>query len=310
MQEALVLLLALVIDITWGELPSALHPVVGMGKLTSCLERLAPRQRPLAQLIYGGGVVLVGVTLFALPAYFLLLYLRETSSIAYVIVAALLLKSAFSVGELNKVAFKIKGRLMGDDLGEARGQMRSLVSRDARGLSKPLMVSATVESVAENTCDSFIAPLFFFLLFGVPGAIAYRVSNTLDAMIGYHGKYEYLGKFAARLDDGLNFLPARITGLMMVVAAFLAGKEPATAWRTMLCDHGKTRSPNAGWPMASAAGALGVQLEKVGHYRLGNAKYPLLPETIGSSLKLMRTTVMLWVLICILVEVMKFVLTS
>ncbi len=310
MQEIFILLLALVIDIVWGELPSALHPVVGMGKLTSCLERLAPRQRPWAQSIYGAGVVLVGVTLFALPVYFLLLYLREINSIAYVIIAALLLKSTFSAGELSKVASRIKERLMVDDLGEARTQLKSLVSRDARGLSKPLLISATVESVAENTCDSFVAPLFFFLLLGIPGAIAYRVSNTLDAMMGYHGKYEYLGKSAARLDDGLNFLPARITGLLTVVAAFPAGKEPSAAWRIMLRDHGKTQSPNAGWPMASAAGALGVQMEKVGHYKLGNTKYPLLPETIGASLKLMWTTVMLWALICLVIEVMGYVLAS
>jgi len=281
-----------------------------MGKLTSWLERLAPRQSPLAQLIYGVGVVLVGVTLFALPAYFLLLYLRQSSSIAYVIVAALLLKSTFSVGELNKVASKIKELLMADDLGGARSQMRSLVSREVGGLGKPLMVSATVESVAENTCDSFVAPLSLFLLFGVPGAIAYRVSNTLDAMIGYHGKYEYLGKFAARLDDLLNFLPARITGLLIVASAFLAGKEPLAAWRTVLRDHGKTQSPNAGWPMASAAGALGVQLEKTGHYSLGSAKYPLLPETISGSLKLMWISVVLWFSICLSIEVVRFALTS
>ncbi len=169
------------------------------------------------------------------------------------------------------------------------------------------MVAATVESVAENTCDSFVAPLFYFLILGVPGAIAYRVINTSDAMIGYHGECEYLGKFAARLDDVVNFLPARITGLMIVAAAFLSNKGGATAWRIMLRDHAKTESPNAGWSMAAAAGALRVQLQKVGHYRLGDENAPLMPQTIDATLKVSHTAVLLWALVCFIIEVMRFV---
>ena len=132
-------------------------------------------------------------------------------------------------------------------------------------LPQPLLVSATVESVAENTSDSFVAPLFYFLLLGIPGAIAYRVVNTLDAMVGYHGEYEYLGKFASKLDDVLNFIPARLTALLLVVAAFLSKRSASASWRVALSDHSKTESPNAGWPMAAVAGALNVQLETVGH---------------------------------------------
>jgi adenosylcobinamide-phosphate synthase len=174
--------------------------------------------------------------------------------------------------------------------------MPALVSRETQNMGGPEVVSATVESVAENTCDSVVAPLFYFLLFGVPGAVVYRVVNTWDAMIGYHGEYEYSGKFAAKLDDILNFIPARITGLLLVMAAYLCRKDGKNAWRVMLRDHGNTESPNAGWPMSAAAGALRTQLQKAGCYRLGNINNPLSPELIASGIKLAQVATLLCVL--------------
>jgi adenosylcobinamide-phosphate synthase len=114
-----------------------------------------------------------------------------------------------------------------------------------------------------------VAPLFYFALLGLPGAVAYRAVNTLDAMIGYRGRYEYLGKASARLDDALNFVPARLTALLLVIAGALSGLGAARGWRVLRRDGGATESPNAGRPMAAMAGLLGVVLEKPGHYRLG-----------------------------------------
>ena len=115
-----------------------------------------------------------------------------------------------------------------------------------------------------------IAPLFFFVVAGVPAALAYRACNTLDAMIGYHGDTEWLGKAAARLDDALNLVPARVTAALVVVASALAGASPVARLGDWRRDGARTESPNAGRPMAAMAGAVGVQLEKVGHYRLGD----------------------------------------
>jgi len=307
MENIIVLLLALAIDLTMGEFPRPLHPVVWMGKVTSLGLRIAPRRGQWAQLIYGAGIVILTIALFALLAYFLLSYLRGVNTIAYVLVAALLLKSTFSLKELHRVAFRVKGFLEGGNLSQARVEMMALVSRDTSQLDEPHLVSATVESVAENTSDSFIAPLFYFLLFGVPGAIAYRVVNTLDAMIGYHGEYEYLGKFAARLDDGLNFIPARLSGLLMVAAAYLCRRDGENSWRVMLGDHGNTESLNAGWPMSAAAGALRTRLEKVGHYSLGNANNPLSPRLIFSGIRLMEISALLWIGFCLILGVMNLV---
>ena len=310
MESIIILLLALAIDLTIGEFPRPLHPVVWMGKVSSLGLRIAPRQGRWAQLIYGAGVVILTIALFALSAYFLLSYLRGLNTVAYVVVAALLLKSTFSLKELWRAALKVKHLLEERSLSRARVEMKALVSRDTSQLDEPHLVSATVESVAENTSDSFVAPLFYFLLFGMPGAIAYRVVNTLDAMIGYHGEYEYLGKFAARLDDGLSFIPARLSGLLIVAAAYLYRKDGRNAWRVMLADHGNTQSLNAGWPMSAAAGALRTQLEKVGHYRLGNANSPLSPQLILPGVRLMEVSALLWVVLCLMVEVTYLVVTA
>ena len=310
MELLFVLLLALAMDVLFGEPPRAIHPVVWIGKVISFWERFAPAQGPRSQLVYGGGVVLLTIFIFAAPVYFLLIYASQISSIAYVIGGALLLKLSFSLRELRRAALAIELILTKDNLREAQAMMSTLVSRDTQSLEKPEIVSATVESVAENVSDSFVAPLFYFLLLGVPGAVAYRVVNTFDAMIGYHGKYEYLGKFAARLDDVLNFIPARVSGLLLVIAAYLCKRDGKRAWRVMLRDHGKTESPNAGWPMSAMAGALRVRLEKRGCYTLGNTNNPLSPQVILSGMKLVEVAALLWVSVCLIVGVTYFVLIA
>ncbi|MFB0567276.1 MAG: cobalamin biosynthesis protein [Candidatus Bathyarchaeia archaeon] len=310
MEALLILLIALTVDMALGEPPRFIHPVVWMGKLASFLERRGVSQTPLPQFVYGVGISLFLIGLFTTATYFILFYLKSLNLAAYVIIGAVLLKSTFSLKELRKTAIRVKNFLQGDKLDEAHHELRSLVSRDTQGLSKSLLVSATIESIAENTCDSFVAPLFYFLLFGVPGAIAYRVVNTLDAMVGYHGKYEYLGKFASKLDDVLNFIPARLTALLLVLSSFLSGRGVRTSWQIALSEHSKTDSPNAGWTMAAVAGALNVQLEKEGHYKLGNIGDPLIPGTIDASLQLLHIAALIWVLICFAAGGIYFVLTS
>ena len=306
----LMLLLAVAIDLALGEPPRPIHPVVWMGKVTSFLEKGGHDKPHMFQFLYGTGMVLVVTGLFTAPAYCLLFYLKGLSFPAYVVVGAVLLKTTFSLRELRRAALRVKNFLLADKLAEARSELRALVSRDTRDLPKPLLVSAAVESVAESAVDSFVAPLFYFLLLGVPGAIAYRVVNTLDAMVGYHGQYEYLGKFAGRLDDILNFIPARLTAGLLVLAAFLSRRNHRASWRVAVSEHARTESPNAGWPIAAVAGALNVRLEKAGHYKLGRAEAPLAPETIGASLQLMQIAATAWVLICLMAGVIYHVVAA
>ncbi|AQX73083.1 cobalamin biosynthesis protein [Dehalococcoides mccartyi] len=299
MEILLIFLLALVIDMVFGDPPNAFHPVAYMGKVISLFERAGFKGGKGYQFVYGIVMVIFTMALFFVPVYFLLDWLQGINSIVYIIVSAILFKMCFTVTGLRKAALLIKRLLEKDDIAQARFELRSLVSRDTSKLPQPKLVAAAVESVAESIGDGFVAPLFFFLIFGVPGVMAYRVVSTFDSMVGYRGKYEYLGKFAARFDDVLNFIPARLSALCILVASFFGRYSPAGAWRIMWRDHGKTQSPNAGWPMATAAGALEVCLEKVGHYSLGDDIRPLLPQTISRSLVLINNAGCIWVLISV-----------
>ena len=299
-----VLAMALTIDLTLGDPTNPIHPVFWLGKVISLEMKLAPGRGRLAQLAYGTAMVVVTTGLLAAGAYFLLDYIKEADARqvntgVYIVVAGLLLKFSFSIRGLGKAADKVRVSLKQGNLADARKQVGYLVSRNTSQLDEPQLVSATVESVSESANDSFVAPLFYFLILGVPGAIAYRVVNTFDAMVGYHGKYEYLGKFAARLDDLMNLIPARLTALLIVVAAFVCKKNGRRAWRIMVRDYEKTESLNAGWPMSATAGALGSRLEKTGNYKLGDPLNRLTPSTIASAMALVNTSAILWVLICL-----------
>lgn len=254
-----VLLLALALDWLVGEPPNALHPVVWLGRLIVLLEHRAPRDNPPVELLYGAGMTAACVGAAVLPALVL-----PNSRLA----EALLLKTTFSWRTLHHAGERVRQPLAVGDLDGARAELRWLVSRDTMQLDAPLLTAAAIESLAENASDSVVAPLLAYALASVPGACAYRAVNTLDAMVGYRGHYEYLGKVPARTDDLLNLLPARLTALLIVAAAGLCGADARQAWQMMRRDHALTASPNAGYPMAAIAGALDVRLEKVGHYCL------------------------------------------
>ncbi len=308
MENIIIILLAFAVDLIFGDPPTRFHPVGWMGKMISMFVYASPKSNKIAQFAYGLLIVLLGIMILVTPVYFLLDYLDGISRIAFIIIGALLLKSVFSIKGLYRAASQVMNQLETNNVQEARSQMTALVSRDPDELDEPMMVAATVESVAESTSDSYVAPLFWFLILGVPGATAYRLINTFDSMIGYRGEYEYLGKFAARLDDILNLIPARITGLLFIMAAILSRKDMTSAWQIMIRDYGNTQSPNAGWPMSAMAGALGVQLEKNGHYSLGDAHNQLTTHTIKSAILLMWLVVTIWSLICLGIEGVKHVL--
>jgi adenosylcobinamide-phosphate synthase len=192
-----------------------------------------------------------------------------------IIVGALLLKSSFALRELGAAAYRVKQAVGLGNLPQAREALRSLCSRDPAALDEEALLAAAIESVAENVSDSFVAPLFYFVLFGIPGAIAYRAINTLDAMVGYRGRFEALGKVPARLDDVANFVPARLTAMLMLLAGCFLGGNTAGGWRIFRRDRNKTPSPNSGQPMAVMAGLLGVQLDKKDVYVLGDRTRPV-----------------------------------
>ena len=187
------------------------------------------------------------------------------------ILKLLLLKSTFSLQLLCILPLQMAKFIERDQIADARDQLCWLCSRDPSKLSPSDLAGATLESLSENLSDGFVAPLFWYVFFGPVGALGYRVINTLDSRIGYRGKYEWLGKPSARLDDAINYIPARITTLSLTLSASVALGH-GRAWRGLQVawkDQHQCQSPNAGWPMACCAGLLGVRLKKEGAYCLG-----------------------------------------
>lgn len=269
--RSIALVLVLLLDVLFGDPPNRYHPVAWMGSMIGWLQRRAPAAGHERQLTYGGLIASGGMTLAAGTGWMLeraIIYLpRPFNWLA----AAVALKSTLSLRGLSQAAGDIYAAFEANDLPEARRLVSwHLVSRDTSTLDETQVVAATVESVAENTSDGIIAPLFYFAVLGLPGALAYRFANTADAMLGYRdAAREWLGKISARTDDLLNLIPARLTASALCIAAVLTGDDAQGALATWRRDRYKTDSPNAGHPMSAAAGALGVELEKVGHYRLG-----------------------------------------
>jgi adenosylcobinamide-phosphate synthase len=229
--------------------------------------------------------------------------MERVSSWAGLLVSVLLGSLCLARRSLKEHALDVLHPLVAGDLSQARTALARIVSRETAHLKEEEIVRATVESVAENTSDGVIAPLFYLALGGVPLAMAYKAVNTLDSMIGYHTeRHEYFGKTAARLDDAANYLPARLTALAFIGAAWvqgLLGREERWDWREALRvarkDGRRHHSPNAGYPEAAMAGALGVQLGGVNRYfgamvqkpTMGERRYPLSPEMISRSLSLL-----------------------
>ncbi len=286
--DAAALALAVAWDLSLGEPPNSVHPVVGIGKAIGLLERIAPKSNRAAQLVHGTFMALLLPAALAAASFFLAIWLKDVYPPAYVVVAAILLKTCFSIRGLITSARGVKDSIEAEDRAGSAQLLAHLVSRDTSQLTPQQSSAAAIESVAENTTDSFVAPWFYFAIFGLPGALAYRAVNTLDSMVGYHGKYEYIGKASARLDDLLNLIPARIAALAIAAASPLCRLNLRRSLRTLFKEGHRTSSPNAGLTMAAMAGALGVVLEKAGHYTLGEGLRQPSPADITKAIQMMK----------------------
>ncbi|MGC8544666.1 MAG: adenosylcobinamide-phosphate synthase CbiB [Athalassotoga sp.] len=249
MPDPLTFLLALMIDLLIGEYPNAIHPVVWMGKLVKYFDKDAKSNA--VRFIYGTMLLILNVAIWASVG----ISIMFIPGLIGILTQALLLKSTFSIRGLY--AHVKRCRVEDDE--KMRHSVSMIVSRDTSKLDRWHLISAALESLSENTSDSITAPLFYYTLFGLPGALVYRVVNTMDAMIGYHTqKFEWFGKAAARTDDALNFIPSRLT------ATFFALFSPKKAFRSIF-KYGPIKI-NGTYPMSAFSGILGVKFEKHGVY--------------------------------------------
>ena len=290
--RTLALPLALVLDAVFGEPPPWGHPVVWVGALISTLERGAPTGLA-PRLAFGAAMTAVTVGGAALAGAVAGRLLRGLPGPVALLAEAWLLKTMLSARALLEAGEQVEVCLDRADLDGARQAAKSLVSRDVDSLDTRLLTSAAIESLAENASDSIVAPLYYYAAGGLPAVFAYRAANTLDAMIGYRDQYEHLGKVAARLDDLLNLVPARLASALLLAAGAVGGGDLGTGLSITGRDHGRTASPNAGWPMSTMAGLLGTRLEKPGHYELGVGLPPPDLPAIDHAVELVKTATVL-----------------
>lgn len=291
-------------DPTW--LP---HPVRWMGKIISSGERLLRSVARTRSAEFVAGLFLTGVVvaIFGAGSWWLLFWLHGWSPILAITVSVYLAASTLATRSLVDEAHAVKRFLLENDLIAARFQVARIVGRDTQDLDEAEVTRATIETLAESASDGIVAPVFYLAIGGVPAALAYKAINTLDSMIGHRGeRYEYFGKCAARLDDVANFLPARLTAVLIVLAAWTLRLDWRNAWRIFWRDGAKHKSPNAGRSEASMAGALGVRLGGTNFYDgelhhgeyLGDALQLLDSRALGNALRLTACVSFLMFALC------------
>lgn len=293
-----VISIAVVIDLLFGELPANVHPVVFIGKIIEIFKKLKEKYPSFNTRIAGAFLTIFLIILLSIIFAFII-WIFKFNNLLMIIISSILLSTTFSIKLLINSADNVKTDL-NHDIDDARKSVSYLVSRDTSQLSYEKIISAVIETLTENITDSVVSPIFYTFILGVLGGIAYRVVNTLDAMIGYKNpKNINIGWFPAKLDDILNYIPARITGILIIMAAFILRLNWRNSYKIMYRDAKKTPSPNSGYPMAATAGALDIQLTKHGCYTLGDPINNLKSETISETIKLTKISIILFFILSV-----------
>lgn len=298
-------ILAVLLDFLIGDPYSFPHPVKLMGRIISFEEKFARKITGSKKGLKLSGFIIVIVNIllgFTVP-YILLKSIKQYK-ILYMIVNTYLIYTCIAARCLHNEAMKVSKAL---DIGieEARTRLSYIVGRETKNLSEEEIIRATVETVAENTSDGVIAPLFYIILLGVPGGLAYKFINTMDSMLGYmNDKYIDLGYFPAKVDDVFNYIPSRITGVFMCLGS-LGRFNIKDGFKIMIRDRKNHKSPNCAYPEGAVAGLLGVQLGGNNYYHgklvekpnIGNKVRNIGKKDIRSTIEIMyRSEVLLLII--------------
>lgn len=313
------LLFSLAIDVMFGELPTRIHPVVIIGSITSFFKNIFIKYKNRMS-----GFLLTLCTVVTITIILFIIYsISKINVILLFIVFVILLSSTYSINMLLKTAVDVKKDL-DESLDKARKSVSYLVSRNTEELSESFIVSAVIESLTENITDSYIAPIFYYTVFAAVILIKpfnnhlfylllipmlYRMSNTLDAMLGYKtDELINIGFFPAKLDDVLNYIPARIAGIYVVISAYLLSLDGKNSFKIMRRDARNCPSPNSGFTMATTAGALNIQLTKKDTYILGDANKSIDRNDITRAVNLSKLTIILFTLTILIILSLIYVI--
>jgi adenosylcobinamide-phosphate synthase len=295
-ESIMVIFFALAIDFTLGDPKNKFHPTAWIGsliaKLTPSLKNSSDNLEKL------GGIILILISsavvislLSLLNMGINLISIDYLSAIVSIIIGGILLKTTIAIKGMEKHALAVVSSLENNNLTSARDNLSMIVKRNTKDLDRNHVLSGVVESISENTVDGITGPIFYFGLFGLPGAFVYRVVNTADSMIAYKTNiFKNIGWFTANCDKILNYIPSRLTGLVMILSSMVLGNDWKQSYKIMMRDGRKTQSPNAGYPMAAIAGALGTKFEKIDYYSLGDGKVSFSCEHVKSAIALMKIT--------------------
>jgi len=300
LESVVIVAFALLLDFLVGDPKTKYHPTAWIGKLIASLVPFTKSNSVRKEL--KGGILLVSVivvtvctVLVVLDIGISLLTIDIVSLIVSIAVGSILLKTTIAIRGMQKHALAVVDAVEKGDLGSARNHLSMIVKRDTKNLDKKHILSGVLESVSENTVDGVTGPLFYYAIFGLPGAFVYRAINTIDSMVGYKTTlFKNVGWFGAKCDTILNYAPSRLTGLVMILGALILGYNWKESLYIMRRDSRKLESPNAGFPMAVLAGALGTRLEKMNYYTIGNGSIEFTKSHVTSAVALMKVSSILF----------------
>ena len=290
--------MALVIDLIIGEVPNAIHPLRWMGNLLYFLDRHIKRGNPAVTKLKGFLCYLLVLIVFGGSALVILAAVHHyLGEIVWMIVTALFFKVTFAVFSFRRHCRPIQGDLRNGDTEAAAAKVQMIVSRNTKGMDAEHIASSCTETISENYVDSVVSPVTYFGLLGMLGAIMFRCANLMDAMWGYRNeKYGDLGFFPAKFDDVLGYVTSRISPFFIALGALLMRMDWRAAVPAAIEEHGKTPSPNSGWPMTAFAAAMRISMEKKDVYVMGKGNLPTVDD-IGRCYRLLELSSILNILI-------------
>lgn len=312
-ESTLIVFFALALDLAVGDPRNKFHPTAWIGSIIAKLTPHAKNSSKNLEKLGGIFIILIISGIVTSLMIFLdigikLITVDYVYLIISVIVCGVLLKTTIAIKGMERHALAVVTAIEQNSISSARDNLSMIVKRNTKNLDKNHVFSAVIESISENTVDGITGPLFYYALFGLPGAFVYRVINTADSMIGYKTDiFKNIGWFGANCDKILNYIPSRLTGFIMILSAMILGNDWRKSYEIMIRDGRNTQSPNAGYPMAAIAGALGVKLEKINHYSLGDGNILFTKDHMKSAISIMKVTSILF---CLMIVVPIFLLLS